>query len=186
MIFRPMPLVGAYCISLERREDARGFFARSFCETEFAAHGLKTHWAQANVSYNVRKGTLRGLHFQRPPHAEVKLVKCLSGAVLDVLVDLRAGSPSFGHWTGVELTSGNRDMAYVPEGFAHGYQTLTEDAEVMYLVSAAYAPQAEGGLNALDPALGIQWPLPVSEISPKDSQSPALSQVAAMDVTQPD
>jgi dTDP-4-dehydrorhamnose 3,5-epimerase len=182
MIFTPLSLAGCFCISLEQRADSRGFFARSFCANEFELHGLNSNWVQANISYNTRKGTLRGLHFQRPPHAEVKLVKCLRGGIFDVLVDLREGSSSFGKWTGLELNDKNRDMAYVPEGFAHGYQTLTDDTEVMYLVSAAYAPASEGGLNAQDPALGIAWPLAITDISSKDSQSQMLPVVKSIAV----
>ena len=158
MIFTKTELPGAYVIDLERREDERGFFARAWSEDEFAERGLSTRVVQCNLSWNERRGTLRGLHFQRPPHAEVKLVRCTRGAIYDVIVDLRPGSPAYGRWLGVELTAENRRMLYVPEGFAHGYQTLVDGTETYYQVSEFYAPGAEGGLRWDDPALAIEWP----------------------------
>lgn len=175
MIFTPLPLDGAYLIELERRADARGMFARAFCRDEFAEHGLITEIAQCNLSTNVRAGTLRGLHFQRAPHAEVKLVRCVRGALYDVIVDVRDGSPTYGRWYGAELTEDGGEMMYVPEGFAHGYQALTDGAAAFYMVSAPYAPEAEGGLRYDDPALGIQWPQPVTDLSEKDAGWPLLS-----------
>ncbi|MDQ3823218.1 MAG: dTDP-4-dehydrorhamnose 3,5-epimerase [Actinomycetota bacterium] len=160
MIFRPTTLDGAYLVDLEPREDERGFFARAWAEEEFAAQGLSTEVVQANIAFNRRKGTLRGMHFQRAPHAEVKLVRCTRGALYDVIVDLRPSSPTHARWIGVELTADNRRMLYVPEGFAHGYQTLVDDTEAYYQVSAAYAPGAEGGVRWDDPAFGIEWPDP--------------------------
>ncbi|MBX9615695.1 MAG: dTDP-4-dehydrorhamnose 3,5-epimerase family protein [Caulobacteraceae bacterium] len=180
MIFTPLPLVGAFRIDLDRREDSRGFFARMVCETEFAAHGLNTRWVQMNTSLTGEAGSVRGLHFQRPPMAEVKLVKCVAGAILDVIVDLRAGSGTFGHWHGVELSAENRTMIYVPEGFAHGFQTLTSDCELIYLHSCAYSASHEGGLRHDDPALAIGWPLPVSGLSPRDAAHPLLTGIEAI------
>nr|VFK14421.1 MAG: dTDP-4-dehydrorhamnose 3,5-epimerase [Candidatus Kentron sp. LFY] len=177
MIFTSLPLAGAFRIDLERLQDDRGFFARSFCAEEFRGHNLETHWQQMNISFNERKGTLRGLHFQRPPAAEVKVVRCVHGAIWDVIVDLRAGSEDYGRWCGIELTSENRSMVYVPEGFAHGFQTLRSKTEVQYLVSVAYSPEHEGGLDFSDPDLSIAWPLPVTNISDKDRMQPLLKQI---------
>jgi dTDP-4-dehydrorhamnose 3,5-epimerase len=174
MIFTPLSLAGAFRIDLDRREDARGFFARLFCAKEFANHGLTTTWVQCNTSLSRTEGTLRGLHFQRPPMAEVKMVRCLKGAIFDVMVDLRAGSPSFGHWTALELTAENRSMAYIPEGFAHGFQTLSPETELLYFHSQVYSPAHEGGLRHDDPRLGIQWPRPVADLSPRDAEHPGL------------
>jgi dTDP-4-dehydrorhamnose 3,5-epimerase len=177
MIFTPLPLAGAFRIDLEAREDERGFFARLFCETEFAAHGLNTRWVQMNTSLSRRPGTVRGLHFQRPPSAEVKLVKCVSGAIFDVVVDLRAGSPTFGQWHGEELSAANRAMMYVPEGFAHGFQTLAEDCELIYMHSRAYSAADEGGARPDDPALAIHWPRAVEGLSERDAGHPALTEI---------
>ena len=174
MIFHPTGLEGAYLIEPERRGDDRGFFARIFCEEEFAAQGLETRFIQANNSLTGRQGTLRGMHYQLPPNAEVKLVRCVRGALHDVIVDLRPDSPSFRRSFGADLTAENRLMMYVPRGFAHGFVTLTEDAEAIYLVSAAYAPAQERGLRFDDPALGIEWPLPPQELSAKDAAWPAF------------
>ena len=158
MIFEETKLAGALLVDIERREDERGFFARTWCADEFADHGLVNTFVQANVSWNAAKGTLRGMHFQHPPHAETKLVRCTRGAIYDVIVDLRGDSETFKQWLGVELTADNRRALFVPEGFAHGYQTLLPDSEVIYQVSAAYAPAAEGGVRWDDPAFAIQWP----------------------------
>jgi dTDP-4-dehydrorhamnose 3,5-epimerase len=158
MRFSETELAGAFVIDLERREDERGFFARAWCEEEFAAQGLDTRVSQCNVSFNERRGTLRGLHYQVPPHAEVKIIRCTSGAVYDVIVDLRPESSSYTRWIGVELTAENRRMLYIPEGFAHGYVTLEDETETYYQVSAPYAPQAERGARWDDPAFGIEWP----------------------------
>ena len=158
MIFTPTKLDGAFVVELERREDERGFFARAWCADEFAEHGLDTSIVQCNVSFNKRCGTLRGLHFQRPPHAEIKLIRCTRGAVFDVIVDLRPASPTYCQWVGIDLTEENGRMIYVPEGFAHGYQTLVDSSETFYQVSAAYAPEAEGGVRWDDPAFAIAWP----------------------------
>ena len=158
MIFTETRLQDAYVIELERREDERGFFARAWCRHEFADHGLSSELAQCNVSFNRFRGTLRGLHFQVAPHAEVKLVRCTRGAVYDVIVDLRPGSPTFMQWVGIELTAENRRTLYVPEGFAHGYQTLEDATEVFYLASDVYAPEYADGLRWDDPAFRIEWP----------------------------
>lgn len=174
MKFLPTPLNGAYTIELEKRGDDRGFFARFFCEKEFAQAGLETHFVQINNSLSGKKGTLRGMHYQLPPAAEVKVVRCLRGALYDVIVDLRAGSPSFGKWFGAELSAENRTMMYVPRGFAHGFVTLTDDVEALYLVSAFYAPEAERGARWNDPAIGIEWPVEPAELSDKDRKWPDL------------
>jgi dTDP-4-dehydrorhamnose 3,5-epimerase len=168
MIFTQTELPGAYILDLEKRGDARGFFARTWCQNELSAHGLNVNVVQANMSFSKTKGTLRGMHFQRAPHAETKLVRCTMGAIYDVIVDLRPDSPTFKHWIGVELSAQNHRMLYIPEGFGHGFQTLTDDVEVTYQVTAFYTPGAEGGVRYNDPAFGIEWPLAVSEISDKD------------------
>ncbi|MBS7455654.1 dTDP-4-dehydrorhamnose 3,5-epimerase [Coralloluteibacterium stylophorae] len=169
MRFEPIALADACTIDLERRGDDRGFFARAFCEDEFAAMGLHSHFAQINNSLSVRAGTLRGMHFQLPPAAEVKVVRCIRGSLWDCIVDLRPGSPSYLQWAGVELSAGNRRMLYVPRGFAHGFITLEDDTEALYLVSDRYAPDRERGLRWNDPRLGIRWPRAPVEISAKDA-----------------
>jgi len=174
VIFTPTPLDGAFVLDLEPRDDHRGFFARTFDAKEFEAHGMDSVFVQQNASSSVLKGTLRGLHFQRGAASESKLVRCLRGAILDVIVDLRRGSPSYMKHEGFELSAENGRMLYVPKGFAHSFQTLTDDVEVSYLVSSYYAPQSEGGLRYDDPMLGLSWPLPVSVISPKDASWPLL------------
>jgi len=168
MIFTETKLRGAFVIDIERREDSRGFFARVFCQHEFDAHGLKPTIAQANVAYNRKKGTLRGMHFQFPPAAETKLVRCTRGAILDIIVDLRQESPTYLQHVAVELSEENCRALYVPERFAHGYQVLRDDTETSYQVGEFYTPGSEGGLLYNDSRLGLQWPLPVSEISEKD------------------
>lgn len=174
MIYRKTSLADAWLIDIEPRGDERGFFARTMCREEFAAHGMATDYVQQNMSTSAQAGTLRGLHFQRAPHTEAKLVRCLRGALVDVIVDLRAGSPSYLRHEAFELTAANRRQLYVPPGFAHSFQTLADDTEVSYLVSSAYAPAAEGGLRYDDPALGIAWPLAVTAISDKDAKWPLL------------
>jgi dTDP-4-dehydrorhamnose 3,5-epimerase len=169
MIFTELPLAGAFVIDLERREDDRGFFARMFCQREFADHGLEPVIAQANVAWSKRKGTLRGMHFQYPPAAETKYVRCTRGAIVDVIVDLRPESPTFLQQATVELDEDNRRGIYVPRRFAHGYQVVSDGAETTYMVGEFYSPGDEGGLPHDDPRLGIGWPLPVTEISPKDA-----------------
>lgn len=168
MKFTEMLLSGAFLIEVEPREDERGLFARVFCEREFSDHGLVTHWTQCNTSMSVQRGTVRGMHFQRPPHAEVKLVRCTAGAIFDAIVDMRAGSPSYGRWCGARLDAASRNMLYVPAGFAHGFQTLEDLSEVHYMVSAGYEPLSEGGLRHDDPAIGIDWPETVTVVSDRD------------------
>ena len=177
MIFTETRLQGAFVIDLDRREDERGFFARAFCQREFADHGLKPVIAQANVAFNTRQGTIRGMHFQYPPFAETKLVRCTRGAILDVIVDLRPESSSYLEHVAVELTGDNHRAIYVPERFAHGYQVLEDRTETSYQVGEFYAPEHEGGLGARDPRLGIEWPLPVTELSPKDAAWPPLNEI---------
>jgi dTDP-4-dehydrorhamnose 3,5-epimerase len=172
MLFHATPLEGAYLVELERRGDERGFFARLFCDREFGAAGLETRFVQANNSFSAKKGTLRGLHYQLAPAAEVKLVRCMNGALYDVIADLRPDSPTYGKWFGAELNSGNRLMMYVPRGFAHSFLTLTDNADTLYLHSAAYAPELERGVRYDDPWLGIEWPLRPVEISAKDQNYP--------------
>jgi dTDP-4-dehydrorhamnose 3,5-epimerase len=177
MIFTETTLKGAYILDVERREDNRGFFARVFCQQEFAAHGLKPLIAQANVAFNKKKGTMRGMHFQFPPAAETKLVRCTRGAILDIIVDLRPESPTYLHHVAVELTGDNHRALYVPERFAHGYQVLEDGTETSYQVGEFYTPGVEGGLLPNDPRLGLRWPLPVTEISPKDASWKCLDEV---------
>jgi dTDP-4-dehydrorhamnose 3,5-epimerase len=174
MRFEPIGLAGGYLIHLDQRMDQRGMFARAFCAQEFATKGLESSFVQANVSTNVHAGTLRGMHFQNEPHAEVKLVRCIKGSIYDVVVDMRETSQTYLHWFGAELSEENGIMMYVPKGFAHGYQALSDGATAFYMVSASYAPQSEGGLRFDDPALSIVWPRAVSEISVKDAQWPLL------------
>ncbi len=175
MIFTELPLGGAFRIDLDRRADDRGFFARLFCAGEFSDHGLETVWVQANDSFSRAEGTVRGLHFQHPPMAEAKLVRCFKGAIFDVIVDLRAGSPTFGQWTALTLDDDNRTMIYIPPGFAHGFQTLRPDTELLYLHSQVYSPGHEGGLAHDDPVLAIPWPRPVVGVSARDAAFPPLA-----------
>jgi dTDP-4-dehydrorhamnose 3,5-epimerase len=162
------PVHGAHLIDLERRGDERGFFARFFCEREFGDAGLKNHFVQINNSLTAKSGTLRGMHYQLPPSAEVKVVRCVRGALFDVVLDLRPDSPSFGRWFGAELTAENRTMMYVPEGCAHGFVTLQDDTEALYLVSAFYGPDEERGIRFDDPRFAIAWPISPTEVSAKD------------------
>jgi dTDP-4-dehydrorhamnose 3,5-epimerase len=168
MLFTETKLAGAYILDLERREDERGYFARAFCQHEFADHGLKTVIAQANVAFNRDRGTVRGMHFQFPPAAETKLVRCTRGAIVDIIVDLRPESPTYLEHVAVELSEENGRALYVPERFAHGYQVLVDETETSYQVGEFYTPELEGGLRFDDPRLGLEWPLPVQEMSEKD------------------
>jgi dTDP-4-dehydrorhamnose 3,5-epimerase len=168
-------LKGAFIIELERREDERGFFARGFCQEEFSAHGLKPVIAQGNIASNRRKGTLRGMHFQYPPAAETKLVRCTRGAIVDIIVDLRPESPTYLQHISVQLDEENMLALYVPERFAHGYQAMQDNTDTSYQVGAFYTPDAEGGLMHDDPRLGLEWPLPVSIISAKDQKFALLA-----------
>lgn len=172
MKFSETSLKDAMLIALEKRGDQRGFFARTFCADEFRAAGLAAEFVQANHSSNARKGTLRGMHFQKAPHREVKVVRCVKGAIHDVIIDLRPGSPSYGRWEGFDLTEENGHMLYVPEGFAHGFQTLVDDTHVVYQVSHPYTPGAEGGVRWDDPAFAVAWPMAPTVISPKDAAWP--------------
>ena len=174
MKFIEAPLSGAYVIELEPFRDDRGLFARTFCQEEFGQKGLYKHIVQINHSVTRKKGAIRGMHYQYPPACEAKLIRCVQGGVFDVMVDLRADSPTFRHHHGVELSKDNMRMVFIPEGFAHGFQTLTDEAELVYHHSASYAPRCERGLRFNDPALAINWPLPVSAISPKDQGYPLI------------
>jgi dTDP-4-dehydrorhamnose 3,5-epimerase len=176
VIFHPTSIDGVVVVDLDRREDDRGFFARTFCREEFTAAGLDPAVEQCNLSFNHRAGTLRGMHFQVAPHPETKLVRCIAGAIVDIIVDMRPGSPTRLQHVSVELSAENRRALYVPPFFAHGYQALTDGAEVLYQVSGAYAPEAERGLRWDDPDLGLEWPLPVSVISAKDGSWPLLAE----------
>jgi dTDP-4-dehydrorhamnose 3,5-epimerase len=177
MVFTETRLRGAFVIDLERREDERGFFARAFCQHEFEAHGLRPVIAQANIGFNRLKGTVRGMHFQYPPAAETKLVRCSRGAVFDIIVDLRPESPTYLQSVGVELSADNHRGIYIPERFAHGYQALDDNTETTYHVGEFYTPGSEGGLRYDDPGLGLTWPLPVSVMSAKDRQWGSLLDV---------
>ena len=168
MKFSQTQLGGACVIDIERHEDERGFFARSWCEREFRAHGLNPRLAQCSISFNRKRGTLRGMHYQVAPHEEAKIVRCTGGAIYDVIIDLRPDSPTFTRWFGMELSAENRRMLYVPEGFAHGFQTLEVDSEVFYQISEFYAPDSARGVRWNDPHFGIIWPLAVEAISDKD------------------
>lgn len=158
IIFRETKLKGAFVIEPERFEDQRGFFARSFSQREFLAHGLKAQFVEAGISFNLRRHTLRGMHFQAPPHEQAKLVRCTRGSIFDVLIDLRPGSPTYKQWFAQELTAQNRLMLYIPEGCAHGFQTLEDETEVFYQLSTGYAPASERGVRWNDPAFDIPWP----------------------------
>lgn len=170
-----LPLSGLQCVQRHQIEDSRGYLSRLFCTSELESVGWPGGVAQINQTLTRKRGTVRGMHFQYPPHAETKLVMCLTGAVFDVAVDLRKASPTFMQWHAQELTSQNGLALLIPEGFAHGFQTLTDDCELLYVHSAAYHREAEGAVNALDPALGIAWPLPVADRSERDVQHPMLS-----------
>jgi dTDP-4-dehydrorhamnose 3,5-epimerase len=172
MRFTRTTITGAFLVDLEPITDERGFFARSFCRHEFAAHGLNPELAQCNVSLNRRRGTLRGMHWQAAPHEEAKLVRCTRGMLHDVIVDLRAGSPTYGRHTAVLLSAENRRMLYVPEGCAHGFLTLEDDTEVLYQMSAFYAPESARGVRFDDPVFGIRWPAEVMVISERDRGYP--------------
>ena len=175
MLFAETEIEGAYLIEPERRFDERGFFARMFCEKELADRGLTVSISQANTGFSPRSGTLRGLHFQLAPHAEVKIARCLRGSVFDVAVDLRPGSTTYRRWTGHLLSADNGKLLYVPEGCAHGYLTLAPDTELMYFTSAPYAPSAARGVRYDDPAFAIAWPAKVEVISKADLSWPAFA-----------
>lgn len=178
MHFEELRVRGAYVITPEFRKDERGFFGRMFCEKEFAAHQLETHFVQANNSSSVSRGTLRGMHFQLPPSQEVKLVRCIQGELWDVVLDLRPTSPTFKQWDAATLTAENRKMMYVPKGCAHGFLTLTDNSEVIYLVSEFYSPTLERGVRWDDPAFKIQWPFSPTVLSDRDRTHPDYLQEA--------
>lgn len=172
MIFTPTPLEGVWLVDLDRHVDERGWFARCWCQREFAEHGLDSRLAQASLSFNRRRGTVRGMHYQRAPYGEVKLVRCIRGALFDVALDLRPASPSYRQWRGFELSGESGRALYIPEGVAHGFQTLGPDTEVLYQMSTAYVPEAAAGVRPDDPAFAIAWPLPVSCLSARDAAWP--------------
>lgn len=172
MIFSPAPLPGAYLIDLDKKADDRGFFARAYCAEEFGQHGLTKSICQANMSLSVRQGTLRGMHYQLAPKAETKVVRCLRGALYDVILDLRVDSSTFGKSFGTELTAENRRMIYVPKGFAHGFITLADNTEALYFVDEFYSPENERGVRYDDPKFQIEWPAQPSVISEKDKAYP--------------
>lgn len=175
MTFTELTLPGAFLVDIQRMTDERGFFARGWCRREFEGRGLSADFVQMNIGFSPRRGTLRGMHFQVEPHAEVKLVRCTRGAVCDVIVDLRRGSRTFKKWHAVELTSENHRMIYVPEGFAHGYLTLTDDAEIYYDTTRFYAPESARGVRFDDRAVAIEWPATPALISEKDRSYPDFS-----------
>ncbi|MEZ2126351.1 MULTISPECIES: dTDP-4-dehydrorhamnose 3,5-epimerase [unclassified Sinorhizobium] len=172
MIFHETPLAGAHLIELERRADDRGFFARAYCQREFEAAGLVTNFVQVNNPFSVKRGTLRGLHYQLPPATEAKVVRCIQGALYDVIADVRPQSPTFGQWFGAELSAENRLTMYVPRGCAHGFVTLTDGAEALYMVSAFYSPENERGIRYDDPWFDIEWPVERMQVSEKDQRWP--------------
>jgi dTDP-4-dehydrorhamnose 3,5-epimerase len=172
MIFTETRLQGAFIIDIDRIEDERGFFARTWCQREFEAYGLCTLLAQCNISFNKHKGTLRGMHYQAAPYAEAKLVRCTMGAIYDVIIDLRPESPTFRHWLSLELTADNRRMLFIPQGFAHGFQTLANDTEVFYQMSQFYAPEYARGVRWDDPAFRVSWPAEKRIISERDRGFP--------------
>lgn len=169
MIFTETPLKGAYSIVLERLEDERGFFARTWCQREFEKHGLVTTVAQCSISFNQKMRTLRGMHYQIAPHAERKLVRCTAGTIFDVIIDLRPGSMTFRHWYANELSADNRRMLYIPEGFAHGFLTLSDNSEVLYQISEFHHPESSRGVRWNDPAFAISWPADPLIVSQRDS-----------------
>lgn len=172
MIFQALALAGAFVVEIDPRRDERGFFARTFCRDEFRAHGLCDDFPQCSVSFNQKRATLRGMHYQEPPHAEVKLVRCTQGAIHDVIVDLRPGSPTLRKWVAVELSAANRRALYIPEGLAHGFLTLEDETEVYYQISRPHHPEAARGVRYDDPAFGIRWPVPPAVIALRDRSYP--------------
>lgn len=174
MIFDPTPLPGSFLITPKVLGDNRGWFMRTFCKNSFAGIGHHKEWVQMNQSYTALKGTVRGLHFQRAPHEEIKLVRCIAGAAYDVILDLRQNSATYLQWFGAEISASNKQMMYIPEGFAHGFQALTNDVELVYCHSEYYTPAAEAGIRYNDPKINIQWPLHPVELSARDQQHPLL------------
>ena len=174
MKFIPTILNGSFTIQLDPINDERGWFARYFCKKEFSTIGHNKEWVQMNHSFSLKKGTLRGMHFQKPPYSEIKLVRCIQGSVFDVIIDLRKDSPTFLKWFGTELSAENKLMMYIPEGFAHGFQTLEDNSGLLYMHTAYYSPEAEDGLRYNDPQVNISWPLEISEISMRDNNHDLL------------
>ena len=168
MIFTATPLPGSFIVELQPASDSRGWFARTYCKTEFSQIGHQDEWVQMNHSYTAKKGTIRGMHYQKPPCSEIKMLRCIAGTVYDVIIDLRKNSASYLQWFGAELSAANKKMMYIPHGFAHGFQTLSHNAELIYHHSQFYTPGAEEGIMYNDTAIGIQWPLPVTELSDRD------------------
>lgn len=183
MLFEETKLKGAFVISPKPFEDDRGFFARWYCENEFAGAGLHTSFVQNNQSGTYGTGSIRGMHFQYPPHAEIKLVKCIQGKIFDVIVDIRKGSDTILQWFGIELSADNKKALYIPKGFAHGFQTLTEYAEIIYMVSDTYSKESEGGIRYNDKNVNIEWPLPVNKISDKDMNIPLINSTSFVGVS---
>ena len=176
MIFTPVPLAGIYTIELDPFMDERGWFARTYCKNEFAAIGHTAEWVQLNHSFTVETGTIRGMHYQLPPFSEIKMVKCIAGAVYDVVVDLRKESATFLQWFGTELSAANKKMIYIPAGFAHGFQTIADNSELIYHHSQYYTPGVEAAIKYNEPKLNINWPLAVTHISERDAQHPFLDE----------
>lgn len=174
MIFTETSLKGSYVIDLEPIGDNRGWFARTYCKNEFGKIGHTKEWVQLNHSFTKQQGIIRGMHYQIPPFSEIKLVRCIAGAVYDVIVDLRKGSSTFLHYFGAELSAANKKMIYIPEDFAHGFQALTDDCELIYHHSQFYLPGVEGGIKYNEPMVNIEWPLPVMNISPRDNAHPLI------------
>ena len=175
MEFHSTEICDAYLVQLEPARDNRGYFARTFCVTEFAAHGLETQYPKHSISFSVRRVPLRGMHYQRDPHSEAKLVRCTQGAILDVIIDIRPDSPTYRRWQAFELSSVNGHQLYIPKRFAHGFQTLSDNVEVSYLISAPHEPEMARGIRYNDPAFGISWSLSVTEISERDLHWPDFS-----------
>ena len=176
MIFNPTSLVGSYVIDLEPRSDERGWFARYYCKEEFEKIGHTKEWVQMNHSFTNKKGSIRGMHFQVHPFREIKMLRCIAGSVYDVIIDLRKDSATFLQWMGVELSATNKKMLYIPEGFAHGFQCLEDDCELIYHHSEFYKPGAEAGIRYNDPLINIEWPLPLTVISSRDEELPYLTE----------
>lgn len=175
MIFTPTTLAGSFVIDLQPFSDERGWFARFYCEKEFEQIGHTKKWVQLNHSTTYSKGSIRGMHYQLPPFREIKMVRCIAGAVYDVIIDIRKDSATFLQWFGTELSAANKRMLYIPEGFAHGFQCLTDNCELIYHHSEFYTPNAEGGIRFNDPAIPIQWPLPAGTLSARDAGHPYLT-----------
>jgi dTDP-4-dehydrorhamnose 3,5-epimerase len=175
MKFRPTSLPGVWLIELELRQDERGFLARTYCDQEFQAQGLNTRWPQCNLTLTRERGMVRGMHYQAEPKPEIKLIRCAAGAVFDVVVDVRRGSKTFGRWEGFELTAANRNLLYVPGGFAHGFQCLAGNCELFYQMSESYYPELARGLRWDDPQVGVSWPMPNPKLSERDRNLPLLS-----------